>query len=128
MIIANNLVPLDERFNEKNQSNNEAGDETGEQRTHKINLKNNETTKEEYKLKLGDEIAQGMISREIKQKYIHSEPYKKMEHEKKYVILHRTSKLQFAARRGRNLCYTSGPNPSNQFQGAITEHKLQPNF
>ncbi|CAG8497860.1 5576_t:CDS:2 [Ambispora leptoticha] len=33
---------------------------TGEQRTHKINLENNETTKEEYKLKLGDEIAQGI--------------------------------------------------------------------
>ncbi|CAG8679216.1 8602_t:CDS:2, partial [Ambispora leptoticha] len=33
---------------------------TGVQRTHKINLENNETTKEEYKLKLGDEIAQGI--------------------------------------------------------------------
>ncbi|CAG8644385.1 14657_t:CDS:2 [Ambispora leptoticha] len=60
------LVPLDERFNEMNQSNKEAGDETGEQRTHKINLENNETTKEEYKLKLGDEIAQGMFSHTMK--------------------------------------------------------------
>ncbi|CAG8582524.1 12570_t:CDS:10 [Ambispora gerdemannii] len=34
--------------------------ETGEQRTHKVNLENNETTKEGYKLKLGGKIAQGI--------------------------------------------------------------------